>query len=465
MKKRIYDNVFNKYSKISSNDDFSKPDLIESIALNPQWFNPKNFSIILCIILLLSSLFTRVAIIAFLSFTIFLLYNYFSLKMVAQNLKIKRKNQPHGIEHCDTPVIYQIENPTYFNIYNLVIIDFFEGNSDDSHEVSLPKVKAGKRIKLNRDYLLNNGMGVKNFNEMVAKLADPIGLFQFTIIFEYDQFIEVYPNIEEKDHDWSRANEDAIRHGVFEVPKKGDSINFTGIREYREGDPLKYINWLISARTDDLYINEFNKIVDSNVIVAINNLDRAQLSDGAISTFEYAKDLGLLVASDQLKKSNELTLVTSDKIYPMGTGESQVQVIERILSSLEETDTSNNKIFNFLSSEFSRQATIIYITPLYHDEEFLKMLNLLRNLSIEDRKVILITLDASAHLIKEAEGDLKIMANSLEGIFKSILRVIHERVGNSKLFHFNFKVDENPGFTDVRDDFMKRHQKHRNIYE
>src|SRR5882757_817309 len=44
--------------------------------------------------------------------------------------------------------------------------------------------------------------------------------------------------------------------GVHLGRRKGDGVEFAGLREYQPGDPLRSVNWPVSARRGQLYVTE-----------------------------------------------------------------------------------------------------------------------------------------------------------------------------------------------------------------
>jgi uncharacterized protein (DUF58 family) len=433
-------------------------------SLNPHWINPLNISLGLLFAFLISSLNSRVGLVCFVSVLLFLSYNFLALKFLCKHLVIKRKVETIGVENDEFLITYIVENRSNITIEDTFITDVFEGTQKKEIISEISKIRAGQRKLLNTFVKLDNGMGVKNFNQLIFHITDVLGIFIFNIEYIYNDSVEVYPRIDNKDHNWSSPNEDTFKYGCYEIPKRGDSINFKGLREYQHGEPIKYINWLLSSKTGKLLINEFEKFVDSHVIVSLNTDIKTHIGEGAISTLEYAKDLSLLIASDQLRKGNELTLLTSQKIYSMGVGESQVRYLELILCSLELDPNLSASMSRFINSERSRGSTIIHLMPLHKESYLTHELDTLKKLSHENRKIILLTLDAGKFVNKEAEGDAKIITSGILNSNESLVKKIKEYIKGSEVFYQNIIVEKDPSFENQRDLLLKSHGKYRRIY-
>lgn len=59
-----------------------------------------------------------------------------------------------------------------------------------------------------------------------------------------------------------------------------DPILTTGVREYRSGDALRDVNWAISAKMDELYVNQRDYTVEPQLLILLNTQIRADLWSG-----------------------------------------------------------------------------------------------------------------------------------------------------------------------------------------
>jgi uncharacterized protein (DUF58 family) len=432
--------------------------------INPHWINPLNLCLGLVFALLLSSFGSRTGLVAFVSLSFYLAYNFFTLRLLCEKLSIKREVPLNVVENEQLTIKYILVNRSHTSIEDSFLTDSFEGTQMKEIISEISVLKAGQRKIMYSKVNLDNGMGKKRFYHLTLHISDVLGIFVFKIYFVTDLEIEIFPRIENKDHEWSRPNEETFKYGCFEIPKRGDSINFKGIREYHHGEPIKYINWLLSSKSGKILMNEFEKFVDSHVIVSFNSDIKTHIGEGAISTLEYAKDLSLLIAGDQLKKGNELTLLTSQKMYPMGTGIAQIRFLELILCSMEAQSSTQSSSLRFLNSDSSRGATIIHIMPLHKEDYFINVLDCLKKLSHEDRNVILITLDAAKYVNQQIEGDAKTITTGLINFNEGQIKKIKKYIAGSNIFFQNIDINKNPSFESERDKFLFEHEKFRRIY-
>lgn len=57
----------------------------------------------------------------------------------------------------------------------------------------------------------------------------------------------------------------------FDLSSKGAGMDFYGVREFREGDPLRHVHWRSTARRGGLVVKEFEREVGTPLLVLIDN--------------------------------------------------------------------------------------------------------------------------------------------------------------------------------------------------
>lgn len=173
-------------------------------------------------------------------------------------------------EGNDIPVDFIINNSTPFPMPG-VRLDYTVKNgfypNNEKQEMTLP-VRRGKhsfRWKISSVYA---GMVLLEGEKM--RMQDYLGLFVFEREWKADARITVLPNAddiimdiventlvegEENDTDASLMSEDVTQVKEF--------------REYALGDRMQRVNWKISAKYDDLYVKEFEKLYDRTLSLLV----------------------------------------------------------------------------------------------------------------------------------------------------------------------------------------------------
>ncbi len=75
--------------------------------------------------------------------------------------------------------------------------------------------------------------------------------------------------------------------GVETSRVSGDDDEFYGVREYKRGDPLKKIHWMVSARKNQLIVKEFQRQSFFRATIMFNLEKEDNLGEGKESVGEY----------------------------------------------------------------------------------------------------------------------------------------------------------------------------------
>ncbi len=434
----------------------------ELFARNPEWVNPYSISVFFIILSFGVGFFQRGAWVIGVSWFLYLLFSYLMVWKRCDSLYLKREFSKSAREGDELPIQYKLENRGTFTFSEFYFDDHFSGNKEYRWRYfNREKLKAKRSRKIDRKILLDNGMGTKEFKDIELYLWDFLGIFTFKITFTFEESgVEVLPLVNPFPHGWERAQEDTPNFGGLELSAKGDSTNFEGIREYRDGDPLRYINWMASQRTDKILVNEFDKMVDAHTTLFVNDDLRANSGDGAMSSFEYCKDLALTIAQDQLEKGNKLRLVTMDQAHHMGSGDDFFQFLELYLCNLIPKDFGQDKRRGFGAKLFEfvpRGGTLIYLSPIHYGEYLKRDIRILKDLSLSDRKVIVVFINPYAHLYKEIQSIGRItVAGLVEGAKKN-RALIEVELKKAGIFSYTIDIEERIPFKDAIKELGLKH--------
>lgn len=116
-------------------------------------------------------------------------------------------------------------------------------------------------------------------------------------------------------------------------------IEFSNLRQYTSGDDASRIDWKASARSDDLYVKEFDEEMDLDVFILVDVSDTMTFGTGEKLKSEYAGLLASTLAWSSVDIGLEvgIGLYAGDKVFITPKGDfTQYQII------LEEVTDFNN---------------------------------------------------------------------------------------------------------------------------
>ena len=119
-------------------------------------------------------------------------------------------------------------------------------------------------LKLEENLILNQNVcfkkrGIYKFGEISVKLKDIFGIFETKKHFNEDYDVKVYPKLIDIDKH-SLKGGDIFKNAYNNRKRLEDSHSARDMRPYRHGDNLKRINWKVSAKYNELYVKEFERV-------------------------------------------------------------------------------------------------------------------------------------------------------------------------------------------------------------
>ena len=156
----------------------------------------------------------------------------------------------------------------------------------DGETSLMTSLEAGETAEL--IYTVRAERGYYRFREVVVETADRLGIRQKNVTFSAEGRLFVQPVVQRIGRVNIRPRGTRVYAGYIPARKGGSGIEFFGVREYQQGDPLKWINWRASARhRNSLFINEFEQERVADVGIILDTRRRSEVRvNGGNSLFE-----------------------------------------------------------------------------------------------------------------------------------------------------------------------------------
>ncbi|MEO0337395.1 MAG: DUF58 domain-containing protein, partial [Pseudomonadota bacterium] len=283
------------------------------------------------------------------------------------------------------------------------------------------------------EHRADGGMGVKTIGPMSIEVTDPFGIFEFSVVYDETIEVEVVPKVEEVPNIRFRGSPHSHRYGIYDVHTKGVSVNFVGVREYHRGDSLKNVAWRLSAKRDELYVKEFENMVNAEISVFMNLNPRIHQGAPGQSTWELTKDAALSLVSEQIANANSVRVFTQQFYIENLNGvqdtyelAQQLLRIDPLKDYLEasggqkgaaRTHTSSELIEKYIALQRSG-SNVVLITP-FVTHESAALLNSLKGLKEMGCEVYVVLVDSQQFygaLSSRFENTVKFATPTMTGI-------------------------------------------------
>lgn len=333
-------------------------------------YETQNFNKTTALFLLIAGLFLvsffKFKLIAFpLTLLTYILVQYLYTYILARSITIRRISPIKAKENDSIIVEYIISNKSRLSLKKYTLKESFEGTSSSKTSFMLEKIiRAGSRKKIKLKMQLNEGFGEKHFHELILVIEDSLGLFKFKILYKKDEMVLVYPEIQNIIPTSISNNDETYLSGDFEIHKKGISPNFYGIRHYHFGDPMKFINWKISGKLNELVVNEYENSVNLKVNYVLNFDEKTHMGKGVNSTWEYSRDLCLALAKKDIEKNHHVEVFSNDFHIEQGSGKKHFELMELKMCYLNPKDDDGDVLLLKLSQRMEKGSALVFISPL-----------------------------------------------------------------------------------------------------
>ena len=170
----------------------------------------------------------------------------------------------------------------------------------------------------------------------------------------------------------SRAVVDGFINGLHKAPYFGASVDFAEHRGYVPGDDVRRMDWRVWARTDRLYIKEYEAESNMNFSVLLDMSKSMDYGSRGITKFDYARIVGACLTNLVHHQRDRVGFAAFDDdvvefIPPSAKHmESVLHVMERLKPGKPGTLKAP---LHKLAEHYGRRGILVLISDFYEDPD------------------------------------------------------------------------------------------------
>lgn len=143
------------------------------------------------------------------------------------------------------------------------------------------------------------------------RLRSPLGLWWRRRFVAVESIVHVYPNYSTISQLLAYQVENRLQlAGLRLSRRRGEGIEFNQLRDYRDGDGLRSIDWKATSRMGRLIAREYQDERDQQVVVLLDAGRRMLTRDGEMSHFDYSLNAMLLLCFVALRQGDAAGVMT-----------------------------------------------------------------------------------------------------------------------------------------------------------
>ncbi len=214
-----------------------------------------------------------------------------------------------------------------------------------------------------------------SFQQCEINLPGPLGLWSARRYLKVNDSTRVYPDFAHLYGAQLLAVDSWISQlGVRQRQRRGQGLEFHQLREFREGDSLRQIDWKATARQRTPIAREYQDERDQQIIFMLDCGQHMRSQDGELSHFDHALNACLLLSYIALRQGDAVGLMTfashQPRYLPPVKGLGQLKSLLNASYDLESCNRSADyqaAAVELLKKE-KRQTLVIILTNLRNED-------------------------------------------------------------------------------------------------
>ncbi|NWA36161.1 DUF58 domain-containing protein [Pseudomonas reactans] len=247
-----------------------------------------------------------------------------------------------------------------------------------------------------------------SFSRCEIHLPSPMGLWSARRLIDVSDTTRVYPDFARLYGAQLQGVDNWLSQlGVRQRQRRGLGLEFHQLREFREGDSLRQIDWKATARQRTPIAREYQDERDQQIVFMLDCGRRMRSQDDQLSHFDHALNACLLLSYVALRQGDAVGLCTFAGDQPRYLapvkGSSQLNLL---LNAVYDLDTTRrNADYQAAASQLlarqKRRALVIVITNL-RDQDDETLLAAVKRISRQHRVLVVSLREEALDQLRQA---------------------------------------------------------------
>ena len=229
--------------------------------------------------------------------------------------------------------------------------------------------------------------GEARFGQTELRIHSPLKLFQVTRFSGEPFQVRTYPNFRALARYSLLATDNRLSQiGVLQVRRRGEGMEFHQLREYRQGDSQRAVDWKATSRTARLISREYEDEKDQRVLLVVDCGRRMASKDGELSHFDHTLNAALLLAHVALRQGDAVGMLTMGGVHRYCEPRKSVAAVHAIMNRMYDVEPTlavpdYHRAATEVMRQVRRRALVILLTNLRDEDDdgLLPALALLRS--------------------------------------------------------------------------------------
>ena len=230
-------------------------------------------------------------------------------------------------------------------------------------------LKAGYRI-------LVTERGRQEFSAVDLRLCSPLRLWLIAETLPVTSSVRVYPDFARITQYTLLATDNRLSQiGVLQRRRRGEGMEFHQLRDYRQEDSPRQIDWKASSRMGRLISREYQDERDQQIVFLLDCGSRMRARDGELSHFDHTLNAMLLLSYVALGQGDAVGLSTFGHEHPRYLPpKKSVATVNRLLNTVYDLQPTLQTPDYLVAAEsllkhLSKRTLIILVTNVRDEDD------------------------------------------------------------------------------------------------
>lgn len=228
--------------------------------------------------------------------------------------------------------------------------------------------------------------GNHRFGPVDLLLTSAMGFWQRRCFAGEPTMVRVYPNYAAvSQYAMLAMEQQSAQLGIRKQQRRGEGLDFHQLREFRQGDSLRQIDWNATARQRKPISKEYQEEKDQQILFLVDSGRRMRSQDGELSHLDHALNAMLLMSYAALKQGDAVGLLSFGGDERWLKPVKGVANIARLLNAVYDLETTTHasdytNAVRHLLGRHNKRALIVVLTgiPDQNTDDLLPALRLLQ---------------------------------------------------------------------------------------
>jgi uncharacterized protein (DUF58 family) len=165
--------------------------------------------------------------------------------------------------------------------------------------------------------------------------------------------------------------------GLHRSPRRGFSVEFAEHRMYQPGDELRYVDWKMLARSDRLYVKQFEEETNLRAMIvtdASRSMDWSGAPGATLTKLQYAQRLVAALALILLRQRDATGLIVFDEavraVTPPRARMGQWRLVMEALAGIGGgRGTAAEPALRRVVDQLRRRGLVVFVSDLLFDRD------------------------------------------------------------------------------------------------